>query len=262
MAEDNRNNADARHNDIIAGRNAVREALLSGRAIDSVLIAKGERTGSLVPIIKLAKEKGIPIRDAAPAKLDALCPGGRHQGVCAYTAAHEYSEIEDIFRLAESRGEPPFIILADGLNDPHNLGAVLRSAEAAGAHGVIIPKRRAAGLTWTVGKASAGALEYVPVARTSNLSQCIDELKKRGVWVYAADMDGEQWCAPSLRGAVALVIGGEDTGVGRLVREKCDGVLSLPMAGRINSLNASCACAVLLYEIARQRAGIRANNDF
>lgn len=268
MADDNiRNtrstgNNEEKHNDIIAGRNAVREALLSGRAIDSVLIAKGERQGSLIPIIKLAKEKGVPVRDASPAKLDALCPGGRHQGVCAYAAAHEYAEIEDIFRLAEQRGEPPFIILADGLNDPHNLGAIMRSAEAAGAHGIIIPKRRSVGLTWTVGKASAGALEYVPVARTPNLAQCVDDLKKRGVWVYAADTGGEQWCMPSLRGAIALVIGGEDTGVSRLVREKCDGVLSLPMAGKINSLNASCACAVLLYEIARQRAGIKANNDF
>ena len=269
MADENRinskngsNGSNEKHNDIIAGRNAVREALLSGRAIDSVLVARGERQGSLGGIIQLAKDKGVPVRDAAPAKLDAMCPGGRHQGVCAFAAAHEYAEIEDIFALAEQRGEPPFIILADGLNDPHNLGAVLRSAEAAGAHGVIIPKRRSVGLTWTVGKASAGALEYVPVARTANLARCIDTLKERGLWIYAADTGGDDWCSASLGGPIALVIGGEDTGVGRLVREKCDGVLSLPMNGRINSLNASCACAVLLYEIARQRAGIKANNSF
>ncbi len=262
MADENRRGSEERHDDIIAGRNAVREALLSGRAIDSVLVARGERQGSLGQIIRIAKEKGIPVRDAAPAKLDAMCPGGRHQGVCALAAAHEYAEIEDIFALAKQRGEPPFVILADGLYDPHNLGAVLRSAEAAGAHGVIIPKRRAVGLTWTVGKASAGAVEYVPVARTPNMAQCVEELKKRGVWVYAADIGGEQWCSGPLTGPVALVIGGEDTGVSRLVKEKCDGVLSIPMMGKINSLNASCACAVLLYEIARQRAGIKANNEF
>lgn len=261
MEPDKINNKNDNKNDIIAGRNAVKEALLSGRAVDSILVSKGEHNGSLVPIIKLAREKGIPVRETAQAKLDAICPNGRHQGICAYTAAHEYADIEDIFELAARRGEDPFIILADGLYDPHNLGAVLRSAEAAGAHGVIIPKRRAVGLTWTVGKASAGALEYVPVARTPNMAQCVDELKKRGVWVYAADTGGQDWCAPSLTGAVALVIGGEDTGVSRLVREKCDGVLSLPMHGKINSLNASCACAVIMYEIARQRAGIRANNE-
>ena len=251
-----------KHNDLLAGRNAVREAILSGRAIDTILTAKGERQGSLVPIVRLAKEKGIPVREVAPAKLDALCPDGRHQGICAYTAAHEYAEIEDIFRLAEERGEPPFIILADGITDPHNLGAILRTAEAAGAHGVIIPKRRATGLTWTVGKASAGALEYVPVARTANLSQCIDDLKKRGMWICAADTGGQPWCQAPLTGAIALVIGGEDTGVSRLVREKCDYILTMPMNGKINSLNASCACAILLYEIARQRGGIEANNKF
>lgn len=256
------NRTSAQHNDIVAGRNAVREAILSGRAIDSVMIARGERQGSLHSIIELAKKSGIPVREVAPVKLDTLCPGGRHQGICAMTAAHEYAEVEDIFALAESRGEEPFIIIADEIADPHNLGAILRTAEAAGAHGVIVPKRRATGLTWTVGKASAGALEYVPVARVSNLAQCIDDLKKRGVWVCAADMDGDNWCSANLTGAIAVVIGGEDNGVGRLVREKCDFIISLPMRGQINSLNASCACAVVLYEVARQRMSIPANNKF
>ncbi|MBQ4313156.1 MAG: 23S rRNA (guanosine(2251)-2'-O)-methyltransferase RlmB [Clostridia bacterium] len=253
---------DKQHNDIVAGRNSVREAILSGRPIDSVMIAKGERQGSLHSIIQLAKQNGIPVREVAPIKLDSLCPGGHHQGICASTAAHDYASVEDIFALAESRGEPPFIILADGIADPHNLGAIIRTAEAVGAHGVIVPKRRATGLTWTVGKASAGALEYIPVARVSNLAQCIDELKKRGVWICAADMDGESWCGANLSGAIGLVIGGEDGGVSRLVREKCDFIISMPMFGRINSLNASCACAVTLYEIARQRHAIPANNKF
>ena len=180
--------------------------------------------------------------------------------ICAMTAAHSYAEVEDIFALAKERGEDPFIIIADEIADPHNLGAILRTAEATGVHGVIVPKRRASGLTWTVGKASAGALEYVPVARVANLAQCIDELKQRGVWVCAADMDGESWCQANLSGPIAVVIGGEDNGVGRLIKEKCDFIISLPMRGKINSLNASCACAVVLYEVARQRLGINANN--
>ncbi len=267
MSNDNRNynesvsgEAAGQRNDIIAGRNAVREAILHGTAIDSVMIAKGERQGSLRVIVELAREKGIPVREVSPVKLDSLCPGGRHQGVCASTAAHEYAELPDLFKLAEERGEPPFIILADGMSDPHNLGAILRTAEAVGAHGVVIPKRRASGLTWTVGKASAGALEYVPVARVPNLASCIDDLKKQGVWVCAADMDGDSWCKADLTGPLAVVIGGEDGGVSRLVREKCDFIVSLPMYGKINSLNASCACAVVLYEAARQRNGISARN--
>lgn len=251
---------DIERNDIIAGRNAVKEALLSGRPVDYVMIAKGERQGSVGEIIKIAKNKGIPIRDVAPIKLDTLCPGGRHQGVACSAAAHEYASVDDIFAAAEEKGEPPFIIIADGLTDPHNLGAVIRTAEAAGAHGVIVPERRAAGLTWAVGKASAGALEYVPVARVTNLVRCIEQLKERGVWVCAADMDGDTWCQADLSGAIAIVVGSEGNGVGRLVKEKCDFVVSLPMNGSINSLNASCACAIVLYEAARQRAGINARN--
>ena len=242
------------NNDIIFGRNPVREALLSGREIDSLLVARGERQGSVRVIIEMCREKGVPVRDVAPIKLDSLCPGGSHQGVAAYVAAHEYSSVDDIFALAASRGEPPLIVLCDGLSDPHNLGAVIRTCDAAGDHGVIIPKRRAAGLTWAVDKASAGALEYVPVARVTNLTSCISELKEKGVWVCAADMDGQPMVKSDMTGPLAIVIGGEDGGISRLVRESCDFAVAIPMRGRINSLNASCACAVMLYEAIRQRS--------
>lgn len=242
--------------DIIAGRNAVMEALRSGRTIDTLFIAKGERTGSLTAIQVKAKEKGIIIKDADSRKLDALCGGAVHQGVVAVAAVREYSTIEDMFALARERNEAPFLILADEVEDPHNLGAILRTAEAAGAHGVIIPKRHSAGLTYAVGKASAGAVEYIPVARVANLASTIEELKKQGVWIYAADMDGTPWCEADLSGACGLVIGGEGHGVGRLVKEKCDVVLSLPMNGHVNSLNASVACGIMMYEVARQRGGI------
>lgn len=262
---ENRNDTAGRekHSDLITGRNAVMEALRSGRPIECVMTARSSdgTQRSLGQIIALAKKQGITIKDVSPAKLDAMC-SGNHQGVAALAAVHEYSTVEDMFALAESKGEAPFLIICDGIEDPHNLGAIIRSAEAAGAHGVIIPKRRAVGLTWAVGKSSAGALEYLPVARVANLSACIEELKKKGVWVYCADMDGQPWCGGDLTGSVALVIGGEDSGVSRLVREKCDGVLSLPMCGKINSLNASVACAIVMYEISRQRNGVKAFNNF
>lgn len=242
---------------IIAGRNAVEEALRGGRAIDSLYVARGEHGGSLGALIARAKEKGIAIKEADVKKLDHLCAGAVHQGVVAVAAAKEYATVDDIFRLAEERGEPPFIIVADGLEDPHNLGAVLRVAECAGAHGVIVPKRRSVGLTWAVGKASAGAVEYIPVARVTNLPAALDELKARGVWIYAADMDGECWCQVDYSGPAAVVIGSEGFGVGRLVKEKSDFVISLPMKGKINSLNASVACGIVCYEIARQRSGIK-----
>ena len=251
-----------KHSDLITGRNAVTEALKSGRPIESLLVARSTDSSgrSFGQIIAMAREMNITVKEVSPAKLDAMC-GGSHQGIAALTAVHEYSSVDDIFALAESRGEAPFVILCDGIEDPHNLGAIIRTAEAAGAHGVIIPKRRAVGLTWAVGKASAGALEYMPVARVANLSACIEDLKKRGLWIYCADMDGQTWCNGDLTGAVGLVIGGEDSGVSRLVREKCDGVLSLPMKGSINSLNASVACAIVIYEITRQRSGIHAYNQ-
>lgn len=248
------------NNDVIIGRNAVMEALKAGRSIDAVWVAKGDRSGSLSKIIAMASAAGIPVKDVSPAKLSAMSANGNHQGVCATAAVKEYADIEDIFALAQQRGEDPFIIIADEIADPHNLGAIIRTAEAAGAHGIVVSKRHAAGLTFSVGKASAGAIEYVPVARVANIAQTIDLLKKRGVWVYAADMDGSVWCQSDLTGALALVIGSEGEGVGRLIKEKCDGVLSLPMNGRVNSLNASVAAGLLMYEAARQRAGIKANN--
>lgn len=192
-----------------------------------------------------------------PRRLDSLC-GPHHQGIAAVAACKEYATLEELFALAESRGEPPFFIVCDELEDPHNLGAILRTAEAAGAHGVVIPKRRSAGLTSAVYKASAGAVEYVPVARVANIAEALREMKKRGVWTYGLDMDGEPWCSAELSGAMALVVGSEGQGIGRLVKEQCDFILSLPMYGRISSLNASVACGIVLYEAARQRRGIRA----
>ena len=185
-----------------------------------------------------------------------MCGGAAHQGVVAVASVKEYANLDDVFALAKERGEAPFLIVADGLEDPHNLGAVLRVAECAGAHGVIIPKRRSVGLTYAVGKASAGAVEYVPVVRVNSLPAVLDELKDRGVWLYAADMDGEPWCGVDYAGPCAIVIGSEGFGVSRLVKEKCDFVISLPMKGKINSLNASVACGIVCYEVARQRAGI------
>lgn len=249
---------DARREGLLVGRNAVMEALRAGRAMDGIYIARGEHTGSLAAIVAKAKASEIPVKETDGRKLDAMCGGAVHQGVAAVAAVKAYAELDDLFRAAADRGEPPFFVLADEVEDPHNLGALIRSAEAAGAHGLIIPKRRAVGLTYAVGKASAGAVEYLPVARVANLAATIDELKSRGVWVYAADMDGAPWCQTDLTGAVALVVGGENHGVGRLVREKCDGVLSLPMRGQVNSLNASVAGAILMYEVTRQRLNLRA----
>ncbi|WP_101697333.1 23S rRNA (guanosine(2251)-2'-O)-methyltransferase RlmB [Clostridium minihomine] len=247
-----------RGEDIIAGRNAVAEALRAGRTIDSLFLARGNRTGSIGAIIAKAKELGIAVKEADPKKLDYLCGHANHQGVVAVAAVKEYATVEDMFRLAEERGEPPFFIVADELEDPHNLGAILRTAECAGAHGVIIPRRRAAGLTFAVGKASAGAVEYVPVARVTNLVKTLEDLKKRGLWIYAADMDGQNWCGVDYRDPAAIVIGSEGFGVSRLVKEKSDFIISLPMLGKINSLNASVACGVICYEVARQRRGIEA----
>ena len=246
-----------RAEDIIAGRNAVMEALRADRPLDSVLIAKGERSGSLMALTAKCRERGIPVKEVDSRKLDALC-GPNHQGIAAVAACREYATLDDLFAAAQEKGEPPFLVICDELEDPHNLGAVVRTAEAAGAHGVVIPKRRSAGLTAAVYKASAGAIEYLPVARVSNITETIREMKKRGVWVYGLDMDGGTWCQTDLTGAVALVVGSEGKGISRLVREQCDGILSLPMHGSINSLNASVACGILLYEAARQRDGIAA----
>ncbi len=243
--------------ELIVGRNAVTEALRAGRPIDRLLVAKGDRNGRLGPILAQCRERGVLIKETDSRRLDELC-GPNHQGVAAVAACKAYATVEDILALAAERGEPPFVVLCDELEDPHNLGAILRTAEAAGAHGVIIPKRRSAGLTGTVYKTSAGAVEYVPVARVSNLSDTIRELKKQGLWIYGLDMNGESWCGTDLTGAVGIVVGSEGQGIGRLVREQCDGILSLPMKGQINSLNASVATGIVLYEVARQRGGIQA----
>lgn len=247
-----------RQTDLIIGRNSVLEALRAGRAIDTLMIARGERTGSIGRILAECKEKGIVIKEVDIKKLDFLCGQGNHQGVAAYAAAHAYASVSDLIALARERGEPPFLIVCDELEDPHNLGAIVRTAEAAGAHGVIIPKRRAASLTYAVSKAAAGALEYLPVARVGNLAATLDELKKLGLWIYGADMDGAAFCATDYSGPAALVIGSEGRGLGRLVKEKCDFIVSLPMKGKINSLNASVAAGILMFEIARQRAGLGA----
>lgn len=252
------NESSNRHNDVILGRNSVIEALRAGRTIDSVLIAKGNRSGTILKIISMCRELGIPVKDVDIRKLDSLSGANAHQGVAALTAIHEYADMKDIFALANEKNEPPFIIICDELEDPHNLGAILRTAEAVGAHGVIIPKRRSVGLTFTVAKTACGAIEYIPVVRVGNLASAIDDLKKHGLWIYGADMNGTPWCETDFSGPVGLVIGAEGKGISCLIREKCDFIVSLPMRGQLESLNASVAAGVLMYEVARQRMGLRA----
>ena len=239
---------------LIEGRNALTEALKSGRAIDKVYVADGSTDRSLARLTALAKDAGAVIVPTDRRKLDQMSPTGAHQGVIAAVAAHDYASVDDILALAESRGEPPLIVICDELSDPHNLGAIIRSAECAGAHGVIIPKRRSVGLTAVVAKTSAGAVEYLPVARVSNVHQTILVLKERGVWVYgtAADADSGLY-RTDLTGPSAIVIGNEGEGMSKLVRESCDVLVSIPLMGKISSLNASAAAAVMLYEALRQR---------
>ncbi|ABO48745.1 RNA methyltransferase, TrmH family, group 3 [Desulforamulus reducens MI-1] len=241
-------------NEMIAGRNPVREALRAGRPINKVVMAKGAGTGPLAEIVKLAKQNNIPLQMVERSHLDKMNPGVPHQGVIAYAAAKQYVELEELLEIARAKGQDPFIIMLDEINDPHNLGAIMRTADAAGAHGVIIPQRRSVALTSTVAKASAGAVEYVPVARVTNLDQTIRQLKDEGLWVVGADMDGSEiyWDA-KLTGPLLLVIGGEGKGLGRLIKERCDMLVRLPMAGRVGSLNASVAAALLVYEVVRQR---------
>ncbi|MDL2233767.1 23S rRNA (guanosine(2251)-2'-O)-methyltransferase RlmB [Ruminococcaceae bacterium OttesenSCG-928-L11] len=241
--------------DIVIGRNAVTELLRTDSEVECLYIQKG-LGGSIVRIAAIAREKGILIKEAAGVKLDNMCAHANHQGVIAVTAGASYSELEDIF--AKAGDEPVFLIVADEIEDPHNLGAIIRTAEAAGAHGIIIPKRRSAGLTFAVAKTSAGAVSHIPVVRVSNLATTIDSLKKQGIWFYAADMDGEPWCQTDFSGPVGLVIGSEGKGVGRLVKEKCDYTVSLPMKGKINSLNASVAAGIIMYEVSRQRGKLAA----
>ena len=239
--------------DLIVGRNAVKEALKAGRPADSLLVQRGERSGAALPIIAQCREAGIIVKEVDRKKLDFMCGHTNHQGMIMIAAAHEYSTVADILAGAEEKGEAPFIVICDSLEDPHNLGAIIRTADCCGVHGVIIPERRSVSLSGIVGKTSAGALEYVPVARVTNLVSAIKELQEKGIWVYAADMNGSDFRKTDFSGGVAIVIGNEGSGVGRLVKETCDGVVSIPMKGHINSLNASVAAAVLMFEIAGKR---------
>ena len=237
----------------IEGRNAVLEAFRSGKCVDKLFILDGCQDGPVRTIVREAKKHDAIVNFVPKERLDSMSETGHHQGVMAYAAAYEYAEVEDILKIAEEKGEPPFLFLLDGIEDPHNLGAIIRTANLAGAHGVIIPKRRAVGLTATVARTSAGALNYTPVAKVTNMAATIEDLKKRGIWFVCADMGGESMYRLNLTGPIGLVIGNEGEGVSRLVKEKCDMIASIPMNGDIDSLNASVATGVLAYEIVRQR---------
>lgn len=238
---------------VIEGRNAVIEAFRSGKTIDKVFVLDGCQDGPIRTIVREAKKHDTILQFVTKERLEQLSETGKHQGVVAHAAAYEYAEVEDILALAKEKGEDPFIFILDNIEDPHNLGAIIRTANLAGAHGVIIPKRRAVGLTATVAKTSAGALNYTPVAKVTNLVKTMEELKEKGLWFVCADMGGETMYRLNLKGPIGLVIGNEGTGVGRLVKEECDFVASIPMKGDIDSLNASVATGVLAYEIVRQR---------
>lgn len=237
----------------IEGRNAVLEAFRAGKTVDKIFLLDGNQDGPIRSIVREAKKNDTIINYVTKERLDQMSETGKHQGAIAYIAAYEYAELEDILKIAEEKGEPPFLILLDNIEDPHNLGAIIRTANLVGAHGVVIPKRRAAGLTATVARTSAGALNYTPVAKVTNLSTTIEELKKRGLWFVCADMTGEVMYKVNLKGPIGLVIGNEGEGVSRLVKEKCDYNAMIPMKGDIDSLNASVAAGVLAYEILRQR---------
>ena len=239
--------------DMLAGRNAVMEALKGSSRINRLMVADGSSEGSIRELIAVAKEKGVPVQFLERSKLDSMAKGIRHQGVLAQVSPVEYVELEDILSKAREKQEDPFIILLDELEDPHNLGAILRSADAAGAHGVLIPKRRSCPLSATVAKTSAGAVEHVPVARIGNIVQTIKALKEEGLWVAGADMDGKNYYEADLTGPLLLVVGSEGQGIGRLVKEQCDFIVRIPMLGAINSLNASVAGSVLMFEVTKQR---------
>ncbi len=252
---DNKLNGTEAESQVIYGRNAVLEAFRSGKTIDKLYVQEGVADGTLQSILRTAKKTEAVISFVSKDRLNKYAEGDRHQGVVAMAAAYSYAEVDDILKAAEDRGESPFVIILDDIEDPHNLGAIIRTANQAGAHGVIIPKRHAAGLTATVARTSAGALNYTPVAKVTNISRTIDELKKKGLWFACADMDGELMYDCNLTGAIALVVGSEGSGVSRLVKEKCDFTVKIPMFGQIDSLNASVAAGVLSYEIVRQRMG-------
>ncbi|MCI8320049.1 MAG: 23S rRNA (guanosine(2251)-2'-O)-methyltransferase RlmB [Dorea sp.] len=244
-----------RNENIIEGRNAVLEAFRAGRPVDKLFVLDGCEDGPVRTIVREAKKHDVIIQFVTRERLFQLSETGKHQGVIAFTAAYEYSGVEDMLALARKKGEDPFLILLDNIEDPHNLGAIIRTANLAGAHGVIIPKRRAAGLTATVAKTSAGALNYTPVAKVTNLKKTMEELKEKGLWFVCADMGGEQMYRLNLTGPIGLVVGNEGEGVSRLVKEVCDFTAGIPMRGEIDSLNASVAAGVLAYEIVRQRLG-------
>ena len=245
--------SDAPNGNIIIGRNAVRELLKSGSSVDKILVSG--REGSIVALIAEAKKAGIPVVNTDVRQLDKLAGGENHQGIVAFAAEKDYCSVEDILAIAQERGEKPLIVVCDSVEDPHNLGAIIRTAECAGAHGVIIPKRRACGLTQAVSKASAGALLHMAVAKVANSASVIDELKEAGVWCFAAEAGGEVYYETDFNCACAIVLGGEDSGVSRLVREKCDYTVSIPMYGKVNSLNVSAAAAVLICHAARMQKG-------
>ena len=258
MEERRKQDLTAEADGIIEGRNAVIEALRAGETIDKIYLQKGETDKTLGHIASKARAAGVVVVEADRRKLDAMSRTHAHQGVIALAAVREYVSVESILQAARDKGEAPLLVVCDEISDPHNLGAIMRTAEAAGAHGLIIPKRRGVGLTATVSKTSAGAMEHLPVARVSNLVSTIEELKKKGIWAYCADMDGQLWCSVDYAGGVALIIGSEGQGVSRLVKESCDFTVALPMRGEINSLNASVAAGIVIYEIARQRMGLKA----
>ena len=239
---------------LVCGRNAVKELLSGGRDVEKIYVQSGEREGSINLLIGMASERRIPIIESDKRKLDELSCGERHQGIVAIASERNYSSVDEILEYAAERGEKPFVVVLDGVEDPHNLGAIIRSAECCGAHGIIIPKRRAVGLTGTVGKASAGAIEHMRVAKVTNLATTIDELKDKGLWLFAADMGGEPHYDTDMTCGAAIVLGSEGSGISRLVKEKCDFTVSIPLYGNVNSMNVSCAAAVILAEVARQRS--------
>ena len=251
------NNKEKFHENYIEGRNAVLEAFRSGKTIDKLFVLDGCQDGPIKSITREARKHDAIINYVAKERLDQMSETGKHQGVIAVSAAYEYAEVSDILENAERKGEPPFIIILDGIEDPHNLGAIIRTAEAAGADGIIIPKRRSASLNATVFKTSAGAASWLPVARVANLGAAIDELKKNGIWIYGTDAGGENYSDTSFTGPIGLVIGSEGFGMGRLIRDKCDFLVKLPMYGKITSLNASVAAGIFMYEAVRQRAAVK-----
>ena len=238
---------------MVVGRNAVKELLASGRDIDKIYVQSGEREGSIIQLIGEAAGRKIPLAEVDRAKLDKMSGFARHQGIVAFAAEQNYSTLDDMLTLAAERGEAPLVVIADGILDPQNLGSLIRVAECTGAHGVLIPKRRAVGLTALVGRASAGAIEHLPVARVPNVTAAIEDLKERGFWIFAADMGGTPYYDSDFSGPVAIVLGSEGEGISRLVREKCDFVTSIPLHGKVQSMNVSTAAAVILAEAARQR---------